>query len=168
MVDAVAFCLSSPQDIPAIIGLVKASWAQTYDSVIGIQSRKAKSDAKHIPALFQGEIDRDDAMGIVAKSGETVIGYVGGEMRGAAVFFIDHLHVEPAWHGKKIATGLLEKLRDELSLELDPQCIELTVLRNNNRAIAFYKKNRFFEANGANEDDGLGGVPSILMRWTIQ
>ena len=48
-------------------------------------------------------------MGLVAKSDDNVIGYVGGEMRGSDVFFIDHLHVDPAWHGKKIAVGLLLK-----------------------------------------------------------
>jgi RimJ/RimL family protein N-acetyltransferase len=45
--------------------------------------------------------------------------------------------------------------------------IELTVLENNHRAIGFYRKHGFLPASGENEDDGLGGVPSILMRWEI-
>lgn len=167
MAEKASFGQSSNHDIPAIIQLVKASWARTYDPVIGVEARKTISDKKHVPALFQGEIDRADARGLVATHGEEVIGYVGGEMRGEEVFFIDHLHVDPAWHGKDIATDLLLNLRSELEKSLKPNCIELTVLENNNRAVAFYKKTGFIQAKGANEDEGLGGVPSILMRWII-
>jgi GNAT superfamily N-acetyltransferase len=163
----VKFCVSANQDVLEIIQLVKSSWARTYDPVIGVEARKAKSDAKHIPALFLSEIERDDAMGLVAKAEDNLIGYVGGEMRGSDVFFIDHLHVDPAWLGKDIATGLLLKLRSELENSIRSKCIELTVLENNHRAIAFYKKTGFIEAKGANEDEGLGGIPSNLMRWVI-
>ncbi len=155
-------------DIQSIIDLVKASWARTYDPIIGVDARKAKSDAKHVPALFIIEMERADAAGIVATSDGRAIGYVGGEMRGDKVFFIDHLHVDPAWHGRQIATGLLEGLKRELEEQLNPDCIELTVLENNHRAIAFYRKAGFVDAKGANEDSGLGGVPSILMRWNLK
>jgi ribosomal protein S18 acetylase RimI-like enzyme len=165
--NALSFSRSVSPDIPAIIQLVKASWARTYDPVIGVEARKAISDKKHVLTLFLSEIERDDAMGLVAKAEDNVIGYVGGEMRGPDVFFIDHLHVAPQWHGKQIATGLLLELRSELENKLSPKCIELTVLENNHRAVAFYKKTGFIQANGANEDQGLGGVPSILMRWNI-
>ena len=158
---------STDADIPAIINLVKASWARTYDPVIGVEARKAKSDAKHVPALFLSEMERDDASGIVATAKGQAIGYVGGEMRGDKVFFIDHLHVEPAFHGQGVALGLLTALKNELDKQLKPDCIELTVLENNHRAIAFYRKAGFVEATGPNEDSGLGGVPSILMRWTM-
>lgn len=168
MEDSSEICLAQESDIPAIIEFVKASWARTYDPVIGVEARKAKSDAKHIPALFHGEIDRDDALGIVAKIDDKVIGYVGGEMRGENVFFIDHLHVAPVWHGKNIASKILEALKLELHKHLQPNCIELTVLENNHRAIAFYQKTGFVVAKGANEDEGLGGVPSILMRWKLK
>lgn len=165
MVSSVDVSLAAYGDIPAIVEFIKASWARTYDPVIGVEARKAKSDAKHVPALFKGEIDRPDAMGIVAKNGDAVIGYVGGEMRGGDVFFIDHLHVDPAWQGRKVAAEILKYMRLELAQHLKPRCIELTVLENNYRAVAFYKKTGFVEAKGANEDEGLGGVPSILMRW---
>ncbi len=32
----------------------------------------------------------------------------------ARTFFVDHLHVEPACHGKGVAPGLLNALADEL------------------------------------------------------
>ena len=58
--DVLNFRLSVVDDIPAIIQLVKASWARTYDTVIGVEARKVKSDAKHVPTLFLSEIERDD------------------------------------------------------------------------------------------------------------
>ncbi|MGB7287952.1 MAG: GNAT family N-acetyltransferase [Salaquimonas sp.] len=167
MAKTVEYAFPVHADIPAIIKFVKASWARTYDPVIGVEARKAKSDAKHVPALFQSEIDRKDAMALVAKHGGEVIGYVGGEMRGVDVFFIDHLHIDPDWYGRQIAAGMLEKLKTELEMNLKPRSMELTVLENNYRAIGFYNKTGFVEAKGANEDEGLGGVPSILMNWKI-
>ena len=78
---------AAAHDVPAIINLVKASWAGTYDPVIGVEARKAKSDAKHVPDLFLGEIARRDAISLIALDKTDIIGHIGGEMRGAETFF---------------------------------------------------------------------------------
>jgi ribosomal protein S18 acetylase RimI-like enzyme len=160
---------AKPGDVPAIIELVKASWARTYDPVIGIKARKTKSTAKHVPDLFLGEIARKDAASIIALADTKIIGQVGGEIRGGSTFFIDHLHVESAWHGKGVAAALIEGLKESV---LEMNCFrvagfELTVLENNYRAIGFYKKTGFVAAKGDNEDGGLGGVASVLMRLEL-
>ena len=146
--------------------LVKASWARTYDPVIGIEARKAKSDLKHVPQLFLSEIRNKDAACMIAELDGEIIGHVGGQLRGDRVFFVDHLHVAPVYHGKGVASGLMKGFAEKVRQIAD--CIELTVLSNNHRAFRFYEKLGFVEATGSNEDAGLGGVPSVLMRWSLK
>ncbi len=156
-------------DVPAILPFIKESWARTYDPVIGVEARRKKSGAKHVPALFEGEINDPYKAGIVAFAESAVVGYVGGEMRGKDCFFVDHLHVAPDWQGKGVAGALMDTLRQHLhdSGINAPKCIELTVLSGNERAFGFYYKQGFVNASGENEDDGLGGRPSQLLRWEI-
>jgi len=153
-------------DVPAIIPLVKESWARTYDPAIGEAARREISDNKHIPELFLAEIETPSKDALVAVSGDAIIGHVGGYMQDNNAFYVDHLHVEKGWHGKGVATALMNGLRDHLKSDtgLNPDAIELTVLKGNDRAIAFYFKQGFKDLG---EAEGLNGIPAILMRWEI-
>ncbi|MEZ5800764.1 MAG: hypothetical protein R3D29_10205 [Nitratireductor sp.] len=69
---------AQPGDVAAIVPLVKASWARTYDPAIGEAARRKISDAKHVPDLFLAEIRDPDKAGLLAESDGKVIGHVGG------------------------------------------------------------------------------------------
>lgn len=154
-------------DIPAVIDLINDSWARTYDPLIGEQARLAITDKKHVPTLFEDEIDMPSGESIVAiNEADVIVGHVGGFDKGEfETFFVDHLHVDPKYFGKDVATNLLDALCKGVSFRA--KRIELTVLQGNDRAIGFYNKYGFKPATGANEDDGLDDTPSILLRYEI-
>ena len=154
-------------DISAVIELINDSWSRTYDPLIGKEARLAITDKKHVPALFEDEIDMPIGESVVAvDETDSIVGHVGGFDKGeVGTFFVDHLHIKPEYFGKGIASKLLDSLSEAISNRA--QRIELTVLRGNERAIGFYNKYGFKAATGENEDDGLDDTPSILLRYEI-
>ena len=157
---------AQPGDVAAIVPLVKASWARTYDPAIGEEARRKISDAKHVPDLFLAEISDPDKAGLLAESDGKVIGHVGGFLLENGNFYVDHLHVDRDWHGRGIAALLMNGLRDHLTAEMSPPpaAIELTVLKGNDRALAFYAKHGFIELG---EAEGLADIPAIHLLWSI-
>lgn len=154
-------------DISAVIELINDSWSRTYDPLIGKEARLAITDKKHVPALFEDEIDMPIGQSVVAvDETDVIVGHVGGFDKGeVGTFFVDHLHIKPECFGKGIASKLLDSLSEAISYRA--QRIELTVLQGNERAISFYNKYGFKAATGENEDDGLDDTPSILFRYEI-
>lgn len=156
------------EDIPAVIELINDSWARTYDPLIGEHKRRALTDKKHVPKLFEDEIDMQTGESLIAadKAG-SIIGHIGGFDKGEmGTFFVDHLHIKPEYFGTGIASKLLDSLCN--SLLNKTKRIELTVLQGNDRAIGFYNKYGFKITTGENEDDGLDDTPSILLRYEIK
>jgi diamine N-acetyltransferase len=152
-------------DVDSVISLVKASWARTYDPVIGEVARIEISDAKHTPALFEREIAADDGLSLIATDrAGAIIGHIGGLVRPDGTCFVDRIHVVPHWQGRGVAAALLEQACTALNGEAS--ALELTVLENNGRALAFYRKVGFREVAGATPK-GLAHVPAILMRLDL-
>ncbi len=158
---------SRHDDVPALIDLVKGSWARTYDPLVGQDVRQAVSGQKHVPALFAGEIDGDDGVSFIAETADgTPVGQVGGTVRADGAFFVDHLHVVPAHQGTALATRLLDAAA--ASVAGRARAIELTVLVGNDRAIAFYRKYGFADHRVIAAEHGMGGLPELVMRAPIQ
>ena len=147
-------------DIEPLMVLVKASWARTYDPIIGEAERQRISGAKHVRALFESEYANSSAFGFVACD-ETgwLVGQAAGEWLDTGAAFIDRIHVEPEWKGSGVAMALIEAVASLADARGAP--VELTVLRGNDRAIAFYFKAGFQRIE---EAPGLGDTPADLMR----
>lgn len=151
---------TGPDDIDALMVLVKASWARTYDPIIGEAERLRISGAKHVRALFESEYASPAGFGFVAcdKAGR-LVGQAAGEWLDTGAAFIDRIHVEPDWKGSGVAMALIEAVAAIAEKRAAP--VELTVLRGNERAIAFYFKAGFQRIE---EAPGLGDTPADLMR----
>lgn len=151
---------TSLDDVDAVIALVKASWARTYDPVIGENARRAISDAKHTRQLFEREIGTADGVSFVATDRkDTILGHLGGLLKSDGTCFIDRVHVVPDWQGRGVAMALVDRVVE--TLRGRATALELTVLENNARAVAFYRKAEFQVVSGAAE--GLAHVPAVLM-----
>ena len=151
---------TQPEDVDALMALVKASWARTYDPIIGVAERERISGAKHVRALFESEYGDPSGFGFVAcDASGRLIGQAAGAWTDSGAAFIDRIHVEPDWKGSGVAMALI----DAVASMADGQdaAIELTVLRGNDRAIAFYFKAGF---ELIEEAEGLGDTPADLMR----
>lgn len=165
MSEAYVVRASSEEDVPEIRTFIKASWARTYDPIIGAEARAAVSDKKHVDALFLREIGVDDAVSFVALSGGSVIGHIGGDIREDGACFVDRIHVAPEWQGKGVAQALVEAAAAAMRGKTDR--IELTVLDNNYRARRFYEKVGFEDRGMKERRETMGGVPARLMRLAI-
>lgn len=150
------------KDVPEIIALTKASWARTYDPIIGTAARIEACDAKHVPALFEAEIADRDGVSAVAEFGGRIVGHAGGRLRTDGTLYIDRLHVAPEAQG----TGLAARLLDAALVPVRSRAarVELTVLIGNERAMAFYRKAGFEQIARRGPEHGMGGVGDIVMR----
>jgi len=61
---------TGPDDIDALMRLVRESWARTYDPIIGEAERLRISGAKHVRALFESEYADPAGFGFVASDGD--------------------------------------------------------------------------------------------------
>jgi ribosomal protein S18 acetylase RimI-like enzyme len=146
---------------------VKASWARTYDPLIGAAERQRISGAKHVPALFEAEYGSDGGFGYVAVTPEgQIVGHVGGQLMPERVAFVDRLHVLPDWHGSAVALRLVEAVVAGQARRADT--VELTVLVNNARAIGFYDKAGFVLAGEPQPREGLAGISALRMRLAMK
>ena len=153
---------SALADVPALIALTKASWARTYDPIIGTAARIKACDAKHVPALFEAEIVDPDGVSVVGEVGGRIVGHAGGRLRADGTLYIDRLHVAPEGQGTGLAARLLDATVDQVRPRV--RLIELLVLNGNGRAMAFYRKNGFEPVATRGPGHGLGGVGDVAMR----
>lgn len=153
-------------DIGAMQSFIKASWARTYDPLIGEAERYKISEKKHSPDLFEREISSEKGVSVIAVTADgDVIGHVGGEITLSGVCFIDRVHVALQFHGSGVAARMMDLITAELRDKTDN--MELTVLVNNDRAIGFYRKYGFVEVHQPDANAGLGGIPAVLMRYEL-
>ncbi len=159
--------VTRPGDVADVMAFMKASWARTYEHLIGAAAVAEISDAKHVPALFAGEIDNQSAVSLVAEDDRyRIVGHLGGDIRDDGSCFVDRIHIEPAFWGTGLATALVQEAVRSIGERADR--LELTVLEGNDRAIAFYRKAGFDMIANLGDAHGLAGKSAILMRLTLR
>ena len=92
---------------------------------------------------------------VVAESDNTIVGFITIE---PDTGYLDQIVVAPEAWGKGLAEALLKEAK-----RIAPDGIHLMVNKDNDRAIAFYRKHGFlYFGEGANP---VSGRPVDLMRW---
>ena len=92
---------------------------------------------------------------VVAESDNTIVGFITIEPETG---YLDQIVVAPEAWGKGLAETLLKEAK-----RIAPDGIDLMVNKDNDRAIAFYRKHGFlYFGEGANP---VSGRPVDLMRW---
>ena len=135
-------------DEAAAIALWQRSWQVTYPA-IDFAARIA----------WWREWWRDKIVAkaqiVVAESDNTIVGFVTIEPETG---YLDQIVVAPEAWGKGLAEALLKEAK-----RIAPDGIHLMVNKDNDRAIAFYRKHGFlYFGEGANP---VSGRPVDLMRW---
>jgi len=150
------------KDLPEIIALTKASWARTYDPIIGTAARSEACDTKHVPALFEAEIADPDGVSAVAEVGGRIVGHAGGRLRTDGTLYIDR----PARCARSAGDRSCARLLDAALVPVRSRAarVQLTVLIGNERAMAFYRKAGFEQIARRGPEHGMGGVGDIVMR----
>lgn len=150
-------------DIPSVTSFINASWVRTYAPLIGHDMATELATKKHTQKLFAREIDATDALSWVAmtKSGD-IVGHVGGFQKSEGTIYIDRFHIALDWHGKGVAR-LLDQAVSEDAKNKGFQRLELTVLEDNERALAFYLKSGFELDESRSPVEGLGPRDALTL-----
>ena len=160
---AVSIIPTVHSDIDALIGFINASWVRTYAPLIGQDMASDLATEKHTHELFLREIGAADALSWVAKDQVGgIIGHVGGFVKGDGTIYIDRFHIAPDWQGK----GVAEMLNQSVSKDAGNkgfERLELTVLEDNKRALAFYLKAGFQIDESRSPVEGLGPCDALTL-----
>lgn len=160
---AVRVLPTARSDMSPLTSFINASWVRTYAPLIGSEMATELATNKHTPQLFDREIDVPDALSWVAKTtDEVIVGHVGGFEKGDSTIYIDRFHIAPEWHGKGVA-GLLDQAVTKDAKHKGYQHLELTVLEDNERALAFYLKAGFSIDDSRSPVEGLGPKQALTL-----
>ncbi len=151
-----------PGDAEAVAALVRASWKQTYEPLMGAQKAVRSSGERDGPDVFRGELDRDGLVSFVAEQDDgAIVGHAMAHEADDGTFWLARLHVAPKYHRGGVAAELL--IACIAASEGHPS-LALEVVEGNDRAVAFYRKHGFEVTERKGACGGIEGVPTLVMR----
>jgi GNAT superfamily N-acetyltransferase len=105
-------------------------------------------------AFFQGQVFPESTIRL-AEDGERLIGFSAVRRE-----WLDHLYVDPSWHGRGVGQALLRAAREGVAE------LSLWTFQSNTQARRFYERQGFtlveLTDGAANEER----LPDALYRWT--
>jgi ribosomal protein S18 acetylase RimI-like enzyme len=151
------------EDLDAIRALLRATWHDTYDPLIGAERVEALTAAWHTPEHVGRLIDDPSTTYLLAEApADGRIEGVAGALLGTdAILLVRQLYVRPGRQRAGIGGALLARL-----LESAPSAVEarLAVETDNGKGVAFYRKNGFEVLAEVEED----GIPTLRMRRNLR
>lgn len=150
-----------PSDAEAVSALIGESWVSTYGPLMGVGRAAAESAKKHKPEMIATDLERLHSESFVAEAPDgAIVGYAYAMVE-KGVLWLDRLHVATAEQGKGLARDLLHAV---IASYVGEQSISLEVLKGNDRAIAFYRREGFVVTEERDACGGIAGVPTLIMR----
>jgi putative acetyltransferase len=90
----------------------------------------------------------------VAEAEEAPVGY--GALREG---WLDHLYVDPSWHGRGVGTALLARAREGAG------SLQLWTFQRNHRARHFYERHGFVQVERTDGSGNEEGEPDMRYLW---
>ncbi|MES2590862.1 MAG: GNAT family N-acetyltransferase [Bacteroidota bacterium] len=133
------FRKATTQDIPLIAELADSIWRKHYSDIITLQQieymlKNMYSEESILQQIAEGHVFT------IVYADEKAIGYVSTSTTDKRNYTLHKFYISPDYHGNNIGTKLFTHLLSELS---PLESIQLTVNRQNYKAINFYFKNGF-------------------------
>ena len=153
------------KDAEAVSELYESSWRRAYEGIIQPEQLEIEIAKRFAVSLQESEATDTDIITLVAvDDNDRVIGASLSKMDERRQAWIDRIHVVPEVYGTGVAADLL---RATLTKHSGLQTIALKVMKNNERAIAFYEKHGFAITGEFERDEQVGGVDTLIMTRTI-
>jgi ribosomal protein S18 acetylase RimI-like enzyme len=141
--------------------LLTASWRRTYEPLVGKERVADKTATLHRPDRLREELaDPLSASFVAVASGGGIAGCAFDRKDRSGELWFDRLHVDPRWFGKGVAADLLHAV---LAAFVGESSISVEVIRGNDRALAFYRK-QGFEIAESHSHCGSLDVPATILR----
>jgi len=139
----------SLQDVEALQAIGRVTFSQTFSEHNNAEDMEAYLKTSYAIEKLTAEINNPESEFYFAKENENIIGYLKintgktqTEIKNLDAFEIERIYVDQAYLGKKIGQILFQKAL-QLAKQKKAAYVWLGVWEENNRAIAFYKKNGF-------------------------
>jgi len=152
---------ASERDLDAIRALLVETWHATYDSIYGAGKVAEITDEWHSVAALQRRLIEPNSDFLVADDGTRLGGmaFAQAEPDGKTVM-LRQLYVSPAMQGRGIGGMLLDEIVESFP---DATLFRLEVEEANQKAIAFYRSQRFHEAGRTANCGAEGsGIPALV------
>lgn len=160
---------AGPAEAQEIESMAKKVWPAAYAGIISEAQIEFMLQWMYSPPTLVSEMTREGIRYFWISSNETKMGFIatGPSTETAAVCHLHKFYLLPCWQHRGIGRRAMEQLIKLLqSAGLDR--IELRVNRNNDRAIAFYRKSGFEVYAEDCRDIGSGFVmDDLLLRRLI-
>jgi ribosomal protein S18 acetylase RimI-like enzyme len=148
-------------DAGAVAELLRASWRQTYEHLMGLEKVEAANARMHTAERLAAEADDNSIIAFVAANAEgAIVGHALAKMDNNRKVWLDRLHVAPKLFGTGLAADLLRAI---LAAHAGLATISLEVIEGNDRAIAFYRKHGFAVTERKSACGSVENVPTLVM-----
>jgi GNAT superfamily N-acetyltransferase len=136
-------------DLDAVRALLRETWHQVYDSILGRDMVDEVTARWHAPALLASQIDAPDASFLVAVADGQIVAHAYAHARDAATLVVSRLYVRPRHQRSGIGTRLFEAL---LARHPGFATLHLFVAAQNPRGLAFWRRHGFVVVGEAIEE----------------
>lgn len=138
-------------DVEGVRDLLRITWHDTYDALIGAERVTAVSRRWHTPAALRHELAAPATCFLVADAGGGIVGHILADARRPPLLTVTRLYVHPGWQRRGIGSRLLEA-----AIAAHPECdtLSLGVDAGNRKGLAFYRKHGFV-VHGEGVNDGM-------------
>jgi len=148
---------TSLQDFSEIAALAQKVWHATYDPLIGANQVNYMLEKFQSSSAIQTDVETNNYRYLMAKDGDTLLGYCGVKPEDTTSVFLSKVYVDPAFQGKGIAKKMVLHFVNEFR-SLGYQRMHLTVNKGNKNAIGAYLKLGFVKSGELVTDIGCGYV----------
>jgi ribosomal protein S18 acetylase RimI-like enzyme len=141
---------ATPVDLDAVCALLRETWHQVYDPIIGENAVDEISARWHAPVLLDHQLRQRHASFIVACAGELVIGHGFAFVRDdPATLVVSRLYVRPSHQRQGVGRSLLAAL---CARHKEARTLCLFVAAENRRGLSFYRREGFTVAREGLEE----------------
>lgn len=147
---------ATSDDADAITAVARASWHAAYDDLLGAEAVAETVDSWFTAENVVADVERSERPFFVAASDGEVLGFavaVPDDERDA-VYHLYRIYVRPDAWGEGVGSRLLARSESEVRTR-GAERLRLSVLADNERAVAFYES-AGFERVGDQWDDRFG------------
>jgi ribosomal protein S18 acetylase RimI-like enzyme len=146
------FKKASQEDVLLIAQLADRIWKKHYISIISMKQIEFMLSTMYSEDSLRDQMQKGHQFELVYTN-VTPIGYISITKKNDTEYFLNKFYVETSDQGKGVGSALLKHILNQIP---DALSIELTVNRQNYKAINFYFKNGFIIKNVADFDIGNG------------
>ncbi len=154
-----------PSDLPEVSRLLRETWHDTYDDLLGYETVCKLSRRWHGVKALAPSLADATTLFLVAELNDTLVGHALATPSDDGVVIVNRLYVLPRVQGKGIGWQLLKRIERAFS---GTPALRLEVERDNTRAVRFYKGQGFAivdERSGClSRDDG---IPVLVMEKSL-